>query len=174
MIRVLSVIFGLFVFYFFDHAFYIHFHFRHYIYAVIVLVFGMLLSPLYYYYESYDKILHLIMPIFGSIAIFYVVDKSKLAFKYKLLITLTSVVFFLTILEIGEYLFEVFWGLKLQGVYVRDITGLEKYKLVLGKNEDTMIDLIIGLTGTLIFVMGKSICYFFNKRYYRSKNLKLL
>jgi len=170
MIRIGAFVLGLIVFYFFDHAFKLHFPLRYYVYAVIVLAFGILFSPLYRMYDSYDKVLHLAMPIFGCIVVFYVLGKSKLEFKWKLLMTLFSMVFFLTILEVGEYLFDLLLDLKLQGVYVRDVAGLEKYKLILDRNDDTMIDLILGLAGTLIFITGKSVCYFYNKRH--SKKLK--
>ncbi len=163
MIRAISVIFGLLIFYFFDHAFRIQFHFRHYIYILAILFLGILLSPLYYYFEIYDKILHLIMPIIGGVIVFFIINKSKIEFKWKLLITLTSMVFILTMLEIGEYLFDIFLDFKLQGVYIRDITGLEKYKLVLGKNDDTMVDLILGTLGSLFFIAAKTGTSYFKK-----------
>ncbi len=132
-------------------------------YILTILIFGILLSPLYYYFELYDKILHLIMPIIGSIIVFFIVNKSKIEFKWKLLITLTSMVFLLTILEIGEYLFDVFWDLKTQGVYIRDIAGLEKYDLVLGENDDTMMDLILGTISSLFFIAAKTGTSYFKK-----------
>lgn len=174
-IRVLSFIFGLVVFYFVDHAFHFHFPFRHYIYAIIVLFFGMLLSPLYFMYELYDKILHFVMPIFGCLVVFFVLDKAKIDLKYKLMATLLSVVFFLTIAEIGEYVLDVFWDLKLQGVYMRDATGLEKYKLILDENDDTMIDLILGISGCVVFVIGKSLLHLYKKRFSKKpKTLRVL
>lgn len=174
MIRGLSTIFGLFVFYFFDHAFCIRFKLRHYIYILIILTFGILLSPLYYMYEAYDKILHFAMPILGCIMMFFVVNKLKVSFQWKLLITASCLLSILVLLEIGEYLFDVFWGLKMQGVYLRDITGLEKYKLVLDPNDDTMIDLMMGLAGISIFTIGKTAYYILAKRYSFFRNSKLL
>ena len=103
------------------------------------------------------------MPIIGCVIVFFMVNKSKIEFKWKLLITLTSMVFILTMLEIGEYLFDVLWDLKTQGVYVRDIAGLEKYKLILGKNDDTMMDLILGTLSSLIFVLGKTGIHHYKK-----------
>lgn len=163
MIRAVSVIFGLLIFYFFDHAFQLHFHFRHYVYILIILIFGILLSPFYFFSEIYDKILHLLMPILGSIVVFFVISKAETDLKWKLLITLTSMVFFLTMIEIGEYLFDVFLDLKLQGVYLRDLSGLEKYKLVLGENDDTMIDLILGTAGSLFFILGKTAGFYYKR-----------
>ena len=67
------------------------------------------------------------------------------------------------------------WALKLSpenGLnesILRDITGLEKYKLVIDKNDDTMIDLILGTAGTIIFVIGKTITNLFNKKSKKKK-----
>jgi len=165
MIRVAGVLFGLWIFYFVDHAFKAKFYFRHYVYILTILVFGILLSTFYWSYPNYDKILHLIMPILGSIMIFFLVNKLKIKFQWKLLITFTAVLSILVLLEIGEYLFDMFLDFKLQGVYLRDISGLEKYNLVLDRIDDTMIDLMLGIAGAAIFSIGKSICYFYNKRY---------
>ena len=103
------------------------------------------------------------MPVIGSIIVFFIINKSKIEFKWKLLITLTSMVFILTILEIGEYLFDIFWDFKLQGVYLRDIAGLEKYDLVLGENDDTMVDLILGTVSSLFFILGKTVVFYYKK-----------
>jgi len=165
MIRVAGVLFGLWIFYFVDHAFKAKFYFRHYVYILTILVFGILLSTFYWSYPNYDKILHLIMPILGSIMIFFLVNKLKIKFQWKLLITFTAVLSILALLEIGEYLFDIFLDLKAQGVYIRDISGLEKYNLVLDRIDDTMIDLMLGTAGAIIFSIGKTLCYFYNKRY---------
>lgn len=165
MIRVAGFIFGVFVFYTFDHLFNLDFKFRHYVYALTVLTFGILLSPFYYTYPSMDKILHLLMPILGCIFVYFVVDtRTDLEFRWKLLITFMAVVTGLVILELGEYIIDYLWDFKMQGVYLRDITGLEKYNLVMDKNDDTMIDLMLGFAGTLIFVFSKTIIHAFNKK----------
>ena len=165
MIRVLGTILGLWIFYFFDHAFRLDFKIRHYIYATIILTLGILFSPLYYIYPSFDKIMHLTMPILASIFVFFIVNRMKIDFKWKLLITFMAMITLLTILEVGEYIIDYFWDYKLQGVYLRDITGLEKYNLVLDKNDDTMIDMMLGLLGSIIFIIGKALCRVFNKKY---------
>ena len=169
MIRAISVIFGILIFYFFDYTFQLHFYFRHYIYILIILIFGILLSPLYFFSEIYDKILHLVMPVLGGIIVFFIINKSKIDFKWKLLITLTSMIFLLTMLEIGEYLFDVFLGLKLQGVYLRDLSGIEKYNLVLGKNDDTMMDLILGTIGSLFFILVKTGIFYYGRFFGKRK-----
>jgi len=173
MIRVTGFIFGVFIFYTFDHLFNLDFKFRHYVYALIVLTFGILLSPFYYIYPSMDKILHLLMPVLGCIFAYYVLDtRTDLEFRWKLLITFMTVVTWLVILELGEYIIDYFWDYKMQGVYLRDITGLEKYNLVMDKNDDTMIDLMLGFAGTIIFVIAKSITNIFTKKFRKNKKKK--
>lgn len=164
LIRVTSVILGLGIFYFLDHAFKLKFKFRHYIYISLILFLGILFSPIYFISSSYDKVLHLLMPILGSIMIFFVVDKLKIKFKWKLLITFTSIFAILGLLEIGEYFLDLLWDFKLQGVYIRDISGLEKLNLVQDKIDDTMMDMLLGLAGSLVFTIGKTICYFYKKK----------
>lgn len=96
--------------------------------------------------------------------VFYMANRLKTDFKWKLLITVTSVISLLVLLEIGEYLFDQFLGLNWQGVYIRDVTGLQKYNLILDKIDDTMIDLILGIGGCLLFAAGKNGCFFYNKK----------
>lgn len=171
LIRVLGTLFGLWVFYFIDHAFNLNFKPRHYLYVSGIIVLGILLSPLYWISDSYDKILHLLMPVLGSIMIFYAVNKLKLDFKWKILLTFTSIITILVFLEIGEYLFDVFFDLKLQGVYLRDMTGFEKLNLVMDKNDDTMIDMILGAAGSLAFSLIKSVGYLIKKRKFKLNRL---
>ena len=163
-LRIFGFIFGLIIFYLADHMFEIDFKLRHYIYIIIILSFGILFSPLYFLSESYDKALHLIMPIFGCLLIFHIVDRKNLELQWKLFITFMFILSFLTIHEIGEYLLDFIWDLKLQGVYLRDVSGFEKLNLVMSKNDDTMMDLILGMIGVLLFIAGKTISYCYNKK----------
>ena len=164
-IRAVAFIVSILGFYFLDHAFDVKFKLRHYIFFIVISSAGFLLSPLYFLSESYDKILHLTMPIFGSILIFFIINKLDIKFQWKLLITFTAIFSYLAIQEIAEYVIDYFWDFKLQGVYLRDITGLEKYKIVLDKNDDTMIDMILGLAGSFIFTIGKIITHSWNKKF---------
>ncbi len=164
-VRVLGFIFGIILFYIIDYMFNINFKLIHYIFVIIILTFGVLLSPLYFLIESYDKILHFILPILASFLVFYVVDKQKLSMQWKLLITFMFIISFLAIHEIGEYLLDLLFNLKLQGVYLRDISGLEKLNLVLSKHDDTMIDLIFGTLGAALFILGKTIQYSYKRRF---------
>ncbi len=165
LFKVMGIIFGLWVFYFFDHAFNIKFKHIHYIIISIILFCGIILSPFYWVYPNYDKFLHLVMPILASLIVFYVTKKLDIDFKWRILLTLTSVITLLTLLEVGEYLFDLFWDLKTQGVYIRDVSGLEKYDLVLDRNDDTMIDLMLGIGGTLLYSITHISRYYLDKKY---------
>ena len=70
----------------------------------------------------------------------------------------------LTIFETIEYVLDILWNFQLQGVYVRDITGLENFNIIIDKNDDTMIDLILGIFGSMIFSSYKIIENWKNKR----------
>ncbi|MGD9275738.1 MAG: hypothetical protein PVJ67_01045 [Candidatus Pacearchaeota archaeon] len=164
-VRVFGFIFGIFLFYAIDHMFEVDFEFRHYIFIIIILSFGILLSPLYFLSESYDKMLHFIMPILASFLVFFIVDKQKISFQWKLLIAFMFILSFLAIHEIGEYLLDLLFDWKLQGVYIRDISGIEKLNLVLDKNSDTMIDMILGMLGGGIFVLGKSAVHIYKRKF---------
>lgn len=162
-VRVFGFIFGIFLFYSVDHMFNLEFKYRHYIYVVVILAFGILLSPLYFLFEGYDKVLHFLLPIIASFLVYHIVDKQKLNFQWKLLITFMFMISFLAIHEIGEYLLDQLYDFKLQGVYVRDISGIEKLNLVQSKNDDTMIDMILGMLGAGLFVLGKTTVYLLKK-----------
>ncbi len=73
----------------------------------------------------------------------------------------------LTVFEMGEYLLDQLFDFKLQGVYARGISGVAKFNIVLDKNDDTMIDMILGTVGALIFVLARTIIFYqrkWNKR----------
>ncbi len=73
----------------------------------------------------------------------------------------------LSLFEIGEYALDQLFGLKLQGVYLRDLSGVAKLNIILDKNDDTMIDLLFGTVGALIFVLARTIIFYkrkWNKR----------
>ena len=164
-IRVFGFIFGMVIFYLVDHMFKIEFRLRHYYYMMIILAFGILLSPIYFFYSSYDKILDFCLPILSCFLIYYIVDKKNLSIQWKLWITFLFITSFLMFHEIGEYLIDQFWDLKLQGVYVWNIEGVEKFDLIQSKIDDTMMDLIFGSLGALTFILGKMGKTFYYKKF---------
>ena len=99
----------------------------------------------------------------GSL-IFFVVNKQNLNLRWKIIVTLMFTIGALTIFETIEYALDILWNFQLQGVYVRDITGLEKFNIIIDKNDDTMIDLILGIFGSMIFSSYKIIENWKNKR----------
>lgn len=175
LIRVAGVIFGLWIFYFLDHSFDIKFHRRHYVYMISVLILGVMLSPVYFVSPNYDKVLHFFMPILGCIIIFFVVNRLKIKLQWKLLITFTSIMTVIALHEIGEYLLDVLWNMKTQGVYIRDIadiTGLTRLNLMQSRIDDTMMDMLFGFFGVITFAIGKTISYYCNKRKGKKRDLR--
>ncbi len=142
-------------FYFIDHFFDIRFNIKHYILIIIIAISSLLLSPLYYLYPNYDKVQHFVQPIFICVIVFFMVSKLKLDFKWKLTFTFFIVIGILGLFEIGEYALDHFFDLKLQGVYLRDLHGLDKLNLISDRIDDTMIDLILGVVGSLLFMIYK-------------------
>lgn len=163
-VRVFGFILGLAVFYLADHMFEIDFKLTHYAYIIIILVLGILLAPLYALYPIYDKVVHFVNPIFGCLLIFHIVDKQKLSIQWKLWVVFLFIVTSLTVHEIGEYLIDQLWDFKLQGVYLRDVSGFEKLNIIQSKNDDTMIDIIIGTISSLFFITIKGISYIYKER----------
>ncbi len=174
-LRVIGLVLGIGVFYFIDHAFDLNFNLKHYGALLIIFIFGVILSPLYFLSDNYDKLLHFLLPIVGASIIFFVVNKLKIKFQWKLLITFLIIVSFLAFHEIGEYLLDKFLDLKLQGVYSRSaVVGLdvEKFELIQEKLDDTMIDIIIGTLGAGFYSISRILSHTYKKHFKKSKNKK--
>tara|TARA_Y100000310_G_C20687229_1_gene819860 strand:+ start:2906 stop:3508 length:603 start_codon:yes stop_codon:yes gene_type:complete len=156
-IRVFGFIFFVFVFIIADKFFELGFKKIHYLIFILIAITGILLSPLYFLYPNYDKALHLIDPFLIGILVFFLVNKLKIKFTTKLLLTFSIIIMFLSLFEILEYVLDQILGMKLQGVFIRDYSGIEKLKIIQDRNDDTMIDLIIGVIGSLLFIGVKTI-----------------
>lgn len=150
--------------YLIDHLFDVRLAFKHYIFIFIIGVTTLMMSPLYFVYPAYDKLQHFIIPMLLCSITFFMVNKLKLAMKWKLTFTVLSVVAFLGIFEILEYILDSFFNWKLQGVYLRDITGLDKFNLLLDPLSDTIIDLSFGILGSSLYAFYAWIIYKINKR----------
>lgn len=153
-LRAISTIAFITFFYFVDRFFDIKFKAMHYIFIVLISVFSFLFSPFYFIYPQYDKIQHFIQPILVSSIIFYMVNKLNLKMKWKLTFTLFIALGILGLFEIGEYVLDRLFDLKLQGVYLRDIKGIEKFNLVVDRIDDTMIDLVFGALGSIAYTIS--------------------
>ncbi|MEI6849907.1 MAG: hypothetical protein WCK29_02630 [archaeon] len=153
-LRVLSAIATLVFFYSVDHFFNIGFRKRHYAFMIIIVIFSFLLSPLYFIYPNYDKFQHFFQPMLLCSLIFYMINKLHLELKWKLVFTFFVVFAILGIFEIGEFTLDSFFNLKLQGVFLRDEQGLDKFNLLMDPLSDTMVDLVYGLLGAGIYCVG--------------------
>lgn len=152
------------VFWLADYLLNLKFKNRHYLILIFISATGLLFSPLYWLYTNYDKTLHLLNPILFCILIFYLVNKIKgISFPMKLFLTFSITVSFLLLWELTEFFLDKFYDAKMQGVWLRDITGASKIQLIMDRNDDTMIDLLLGVLGTIIFAIGKTIEFYINK-----------
>ncbi|MEK6893899.1 MAG: hypothetical protein AABX10_00380 [Nanoarchaeota archaeon] len=136
-----------------DHLFDVRLELKHYIFIFLIGVSTLMMSPLYFVYPTYDKLQHFVIPMLLCSIIFFMVNKLKLAMKWKLTFTVLSVVAFLGIFEILEYVLDSFFNWKLQGVYLRDITGLDKFNLLLDPLRDTIFDLSFGILGSSLYAI---------------------
>ncbi len=159
------------VFFLADTFFKLKFRNRHYLILIFIATTGILFSPLYLIYSNYDKVLHLLSPILFSILIFYLVSKiNGISFFTKLVLTFSVTVCCLAMWELIEFSLDYLYNFKLQGVWLRDVTGMEKISLVMDRNDDTMADLLLGVVGSLIFAIGKTIGDYYNKFKNKKKN----
>jgi len=150
-LRAVSTIAVMTFFYATDHFYNIKFRKRHYFFMIMIVIMSFLASPLYYIYPNYDKLQHFIQPMFTCSLVFYMINKLHLELKWKIAFTFLSVVAILGIFEIGEFGLDSLFDLKLQGVYVRDMGGFEKFNLMMDPLKDTMIDMAFGIFGSGIW-----------------------
>ncbi len=113
-----------------------------------------MLSPLYYLYPNYDKILHLILPILFASIVYHMTKRLKLKPKWRLVFVFFVVMGVIGLHEIGEYLLDKIFDWRLQGVFIRNIHGLEKYELLMDPLDDTMIDMSLGVLGAGIYIVS--------------------
>jgi len=165
--RSATFIFAVALSYFADVFFKLDFKMRHYIIIIIIATTGILLSPLYFLYPGYDKILHFVNPFLLGFIVYFLADRSKLKFSTKLLMTFSVVVMFLTLFEMVEFGVDRFFDLKLQGVYT-----INKLNILMNRNDDTMMDLILGALGILIFTGYKTLEINYKKLIKRDKKKK--
>jgi len=162
-LRSFNFIFSIFLFSLGDYFFKFRFKKRHYIILILISMVAILFSPLYFIAPNFDKTLHLINPILLSILVFFLVNKIDIRFSTKLMITFSFMISILALFEIGEYIVDQFFNYKLQGVFVRDLAGLNKLKIIMDRNDDTMIDLILGTIGSLTFAGYKTIEFHYKR-----------
>lgn len=162
-LRLATFLFSILLFYIIDLWLALDFKIRHYIVFITVAVTGIIFSPFYFMFSNYDKALHLIAPFFLSSLIFFLIDKVKIKFSTKIFLTFAIMIAALSIFEMGEYFLDQLFDLKLQGVYLRGMSGVAKLDIILDKNDDTMIDMILGTIGALLFVLARTIIFYERK-----------
>jgi hypothetical protein len=169
--RAASFIAAVAVFWIADSLFKLKFRNRHYLILVFIGATGLLFSPLYSLYAYYDKTLHFFNPVLFCIIIFYLVNRIKnISFPTKLFLTFSITVCFLSLWELTEFFLDKLYDTKMQGVWLRDITGASKISLIMDRNDDTMIDLLLGVIGTTVFSVGKIVEFCFIKKNKKKKN----
>ena len=153
---------SIWAFYIVDSVFSLGFKKRHYIFVAIISFASLISAPMYYIWIYYDKVQHFIFPMMLGSIVFFLISKLRLSLRWKLVFTFFTIMGTITILEIFEYVFDHFFDLALQGVYLPDPAVPDQLKLVLSKIDDTMIDFILGVFGSLIYL--SSLVTFFRRR----------
>lgn len=80
------------------------------------------------------------------------ITKLNIPLKWKLVFTFFVGFGIVGLMEIGEYGLDYLFDLKLQGVYLRDLKGFEKFNIIQNPIDDTMIDMALGVIGSLVYV----------------------
>lgn len=149
VIRLITTVGGLFGFYFLDSVAHLKMRLRHYFFWGAILVGGVMLSPLYYLFGWYDKVLHVVEPMLLASIVLHVVSPLKITSEWKFFFTFFVVLGVLGLFEIGEYLIDITFDYKLQGVFSQTKQG---FVLVQDRIDDTILDLMFGILGTLLYV----------------------
>jgi len=170
-VRAADFIAAFVAFFIIDSLFKLRFRNRHYIIFIFIATTGILFSPLYYWYPNYDKILHLVCPFLICVLIFYLVNRIQgISLPVKLYLVLSIVVSLLAFWELLEFFLDKFYNMQMQGVFVRDVTGMEKYKMIMDRNDDTMIDMLMGTIGSIVFASGQTAGHYIKKLRNKIKN----
>ena len=126
---------------------------RDYIFVYLMSITGIIFSALYFRYAIYDKIEHLFFPMmFASITFYILTRKLKISLGWRLFLTFFIIVGFLSLFEVWEYFLDLGFNWKMQGVF--QITETGEYIETLGRIDDTMIDIGLGILGTLIYTLS--------------------
>ena len=150
------------LFYIIDKVSKTDFKVRHYLFISLMAVSSIFFFPFYFEYIIYDKVQHLLLPILYSSIVFYFLSKQKglkISLGWMLAFTFFIVIGSLGLFEIGEYLGDIVFDLKLQGVFSRNPYDLNTFEVILQRIDDTMIDLSLGAIGSLLYVISNAIFY---------------
>jgi len=102
---------------------------------------------------------------------YYLISKIQgITLPVRLFLTISIVVALISFWELFEFFLDKFYDLKMQGVWVRDVTGMGKINMVMDRNDDTMIDMLMGAIGSVVFAAGQTAAHFFKKIKNKIKN----
>ena len=141
----------IFCFYLADKSFNLNFKKRHYFFIYFTLIVGVFLSFLYFKYPYYDKFEHFFFPMMYASIAYHIVSRHKLNLFWKLFFTFFIIIGSISIFELVEYFLDLLFDWKLQGVFFEN---LGNYEIILDKIDDTMIDVGLGVLGTLAYVFS--------------------
>lgn len=153
---------------------YIYFQLRtvpthvHFLLAILATlnVFGELVFGFYYFYESYDKLLHIISSVVICIFVYHLVNGRIRDKKLLILFSVAAVISLGAIWEIFEFVLDRVLNSHMQGVNIESsledhFFGRRGPTLVLDQLNDTMIDMVCNIFGSLAFAAGY---YFYSRR----------
>lgn len=153
-VSLLGLLIVVFCFHLADRAFKINFKKKHYFFVYFMSITGITLSFLYFKYTNYDKIEHFFFPMMFASMVYYIISKQKISLSWKLFFTFFIVIGSLSIYELLEYFLDFLFDWKLQGVFLENPVSDSGYEIILDKIDDTMIDIFLGIVGTLIYIVS--------------------
>jgi len=152
---IIGIAIVIFSFHLADRSFNINFKKRHYFYVYFMSITGISLSVLYYKLPYYDKVEHFFFPMmFASIVFYLLTKKVKLTKFWKLSFVFFIIVGSISLFELLEYFLDFLFNWKLQGVFIENPIFIGGYEEILNRIDDTMIDIAIGVIGTLVYVFS--------------------
>lgn len=139
----------LLLFYFLDLIFRFKFKKRHYFFVIFIASAGILFGFLQFYFFYLDKILHFIGGVMLGSVVYHMAIKFN---KKKALILVFLIAFFVIVFyEFSEFLADVLSSTNLQGVFVYSNGKLVE---VMSKALDTVLDILLGGIGVLVYIVG--------------------
>ncbi len=140
-------------FYVIDEILNLKFRKVHYIFILIIGIGSLFLSPLFFLIPNYDKPQHFFFPILLASMIFYLASKTKLNIRWRLAMVFFIVIGTIGLFEVGEYLGDLLFDLKLQGVFLKASFTSDDFIIIQSRIDDTMIDLLLGMAGTVSYII---------------------
>ena len=150
------------LFYWGDVFFGINFRIRHYLFMTFIA--SCSFSSLYFSIISYDKILHFVEPLMAASIIFFMMKGWKIKPVWKLMLTFFVIAGILGSFELVEFGLDSFFNLNTQGVFIAEASG--KLITIMDPNTDTMVDMLTGYVGILLYVIPM---HFYLKRKKRKR-----